>query len=129
MVTCINIIETNNKILSKLNEKKIFALAFGILITYLYNFKSESKLKNFGNNIIIITANRLGYSFYAIIESLINHCIITFRFVYSISAPTIIFSTFGFITFIIFINLLAYPNNEFPLKMLTKKLLKISKNN
>ena len=112
-----------------LNEKKIFALAFGILITYLYNFKSESKLKNFGNNIIIITANRLGYAFYAIIESLINHCIITFRFVYSISAPTIIFSTFGFITFIIFINLLAYPHNEFPLKMLTKKLLKISKNN
>jgi len=112
-----------------LNEKKIFALALGILITFLYNFKSESKLKNFGNNILIITINRLGYAFYSSIESLINHFIITFKFAYSISAPNIIFSTFGFISFIIFLNLLIYPYNEFSIKTLTKKLLKISKDN
>ena len=111
-----------------LNEKKYFALFFGILITYLYIFKSESKLKKFGNNIIIILVNRLGYAFYASIESLINHFIITYRFVYSLSGPNLLFSTFGFIVFITFINIFTYAYNDFPIKILTKKLLKISKN-
>ena len=112
-----------------LNEKKIFAIALGVLIIYLYNYKTESKLKNFGNNIIILTVNRLGYAFYASIESLINHFIITFQFVYSLSAPNIIFPTFGFISFILFLNLLVYPHNEFVIKILTKKILKIPNNN
>ena len=107
-----------------LNEKKIFALCFGILIGYLYIFKSESKLKTFGNNKIIITVNRLGYGFYASIESFINHIIISCRYIYSISAPNIIFSTFGFIILIIFINMIAYSLNDFPIRILCKKFLR-----
>jgi len=107
-----------------LNEKKIFSLAFGILISYLYIFKSESKLKTFGNNIIIITVNRLGYGFYASIESLINNIIISCRYNYSISAPNIIFSTFGFILLIISINIVAYFLNDYPIRILCKKFLR-----
>ena len=110
-----------------LNEKTIYTIAFVIFITHLYTYKNESKLKEFGNNIIIITFNRLGYGFYGLTEILINMIYSSFELNYSITAQNLLFIAYGIIFFLILSNLFLFVMNELPIKMLIKNYLHITK--
>lgn len=110
-----------------LNEKTIYSLAFGFFVTHLYTYKEESKLKEFGNDIIIIMANRIGYGFYAIMEVIINTMYSTFDLNYNISGQNLLFSSYSIIFFMLITNLFLFLMYELPIKMLTKKVLQIEK--
>ena len=83
-----------------LNEKTIFAIAFGIFLTNLYTYKTGSGLKQFGNNIIIIFFHRIGYDFYALIEIVIFMMYSSFGLNYSMSTSNLSFITFGIIFYV-----------------------------
>ena len=110
-----------------LNEKTIYSLAFGFFVTHLYTYKEESKLKEFGNDIIIIMTNRIGYGFYAIMEVIINTMYSTFDLNYNISGQNLLFSSYSIIFFMLMTNLFLFLMYELPIKMLTKKVLQIEK--
>ena len=96
-------------------------------MTHLYTYKEESKLKEFGNDIIIIMANRIGYGFYAIMEVIINTMYSTFDLNYNISGQNLLFSSYSIIFFMLMTNLFLFLMYELPIKMLTKKVLQIEK--
>ena len=108
-----------------LNEKTIFALALITLITHLYSYKNESKIKEFGNNILIIVFNRLGYGFYALLEILISIMYLSFELTYSIRAQNLLFAVYGIIFILVITNLFLFITNELPIKMLLKDFLRL----
>ena len=107
-----------------LNEKNIFSLIFGIMITILYTFKNEPFIKGITNNIIIILFNRVGYGYYALIEIMINYMYCYIELEIQLNSINILFVTLGIIFYILILNILFIILFEIPAKILMKKLLK-----
>ena len=110
-----------------LNEKKIFALAFGLFVTHLYIYKYESKLKEFGNDIVVISTNRIGYEFYALIETIVTTMYSSFGLNYNITAQNLLFVSYGIIFFLYFNSLVIFIAFQLPVKIIIKKILKLQK--
>ena len=108
-----------------LNEKLLFAFGFGFFITHLYTYKFESKLKDLGNNIIMISTNRIGYEFYALIEIMVIAMYSDFGLNYQINTINVTNFSFGIIFFVYFNSLLLFVSFQLPVKFLMKKLLKL----
>ena len=108
-----------------LNEKSVFALVFGLFLIVLYTFKNEAIVKGFCNNIAIIVFNRIAYGYYALIEIMINYMYCFIELEFQLNTTNIIFLTFGIIFYIMTLNIILIVCFEIPVKILTKKLLKL----
>ena len=106
-----------------LNEKSIFALLFGLLITIFYTFKNELIIKGFCNNIIVVLFNRVGYGYYAFIEIMVNYMYCFIELEIQLNSTFILFMTFGIIFYILVLNIILVAFFEVPAKFLTKKML------
>ena len=84
-----------------LNDKTAFAVSFGFFLIILYTYKSESNLKEFGNNIFIIFFHRIGYDFYCYIEIMIYIIYSVIGFNYSLTGQNLAFASIGIIFYII----------------------------
>ena len=95
-----------------LNEKSIYTVVFCILLIILYTFKTESNIKEFGNNIFIIYFHRIGYDFYCFIEIMIYLIYSILGLNYSLTGQNLSFITVGIIFYIMIYstisNLLVY---------------------
>jgi hypothetical protein len=106
-----------------LNEKSIFVVVFCILLIILYTFKTESNIKEFGNNIFVIFFHRIGYDFYCFIEIIIYLIYSILGLNYSLTGQNLSFIAFGIIFYIMIYatisNLLLY----IPVKHCLNKIL------
>jgi len=84
-----------------LNDKTAFAVSFGFFLIILYTYKSESNLKEFGNNIMIIFFHRIGYDFYCYIEIMVYIVYSVIGFNYSLTGQNLAFASIGIIFYII----------------------------
>ena len=112
-----------------LNEKSIFAITFSIFLINLYTYKTESGLKQFGNNIIIIFFHRISYDFYAFIEIMIFFMYNLFGLNYSMSNSNLPFITFGIIFYIMLYGTINNILSYIPLKYLLNRFLHPKNNN
>ena len=110
-----------------LNEKTFFSLSIGIFLAHLYTYKTESKLKNFGNNIFVIFFNRIGYVFYSIFEMMINLIYSSLGLNYSITNYNLSNITFGTIFHITVWSMFLMVIYYIPIKLLVNKLLRFKK--
>jgi hypothetical protein len=108
-----------------LNEKSVFAIMFGLMLITLYTFKNESVLKGFCNNIFIVVLNRIGYGYYSLIETLINHLYSFGELEIQLNPVNVIFILYGIIFFLVFNNILLVLLYEIPAKILTRQILQI----
>ena len=106
-----------------LNEKKVFAIFFGLFLLHLYLYKNESILKEFGNNIIVVSFNRVCFEFYALIEIIIYFMYSIFGLNYQITSYNVFFSSFGIIFFLYLLSSIFLVLFNLPIRMLTKKFL------
>ena len=106
-----------------LNEKKVFVFFFGLFLLHLYVYKKESILKEFGNNIIVVSLNRVCFEFYAFIDITIYFMYSIFGLNYQITPYNIFFVCFGIIFFVYLISLIDLAIVHLPIRMLTKKFL------
>ena len=111
-----------------LNEKSIYAIAFGVFLMNLYTYKTESGLKQFGNNIIIIFFHRISYDFYALTEIIIFIMYTLFGLNYSMSSSNLSFITFGIIFYIMVFGTINNLLLFIPLKYLLDRFLHPKKN-
>ena len=95
-----------------LNDKTAFAVSFGFFLIILYTYKSESNLKELGNNIFIIFFHRIGYDFYCYIEIMVYFVYSVIGFNYSLTGQNLTFASIGIIFYIILFsavnNILVY---------------------
>ena len=84
-----------------LNDKTAFAVTFGFFLIILYTYKTESNLKEFGNNIMIIFFHRIGYDFYCYIEIMVYIVYSVIGFNYSLTGQNLTFASIGIIFYII----------------------------
>jgi hypothetical protein len=108
-----------------LNEKSVFAIMFGLMLITLYTFKNESVLKGFCNNIFIVVLNRIGYGYYSLIETLINHLYSFGELEIQLNPVNVIFILYGIIFFLVLNNILLVLLYEIPAKILTRQILQI----
>ena len=106
-----------------LNEKTILIIFFGFFLTHLYTYKTESNLKNFGNNIIVIFFHRIGYEFYALIEIMIGIMYSNHGLNYSITGYNLSFISIGIIFVITIMSTINNVMYYIPMKYLFNKLL------
>ena len=106
-----------------LNEKKVFAIFFGLFLLHLYLYKNESILKEFGSNIIVVSFNRVCFEFYALIEIIIYFMYSIFGLNYQITSYNVFFSSFGIIFFLYLLSSIYLVLFNLPIRMLTKKFL------
>jgi len=95
-----------------LNDKSAFAVSFTFFLIVLYTYKTESNIKEFGNNIFIIYFHRIGYDFYCFIEIMIYLIYSILGLNYSLTGQNLSFITVGIIFYIMIYstvsNLLVY---------------------
>ena len=108
-----------------LNEKSVFAIMFGLMLITLYTFKNESVLKGFCNNIFIVVLNRIGYGYYSLIETFINHLYSFAELEIQLNPVNILFILYGIIFFLVLNNLFLVVLYEIPAKILTKQILQL----
>ena len=110
-----------------LNEKTVFAIAFGFFLLHLYVYKFESKIKEFGNDIVVISFCRIGYEFYSIIEIIINTMYSSFSLNFNLSMNNLFYFSYGIAFFIYMTSLVLFVSTQLPIKIITKKILKLEK--
>ena len=111
-----------------LNEKIIFALAFGIMLIVLYTFKNESIIKGISNNILFIIFNRIAYGYYSIIEIMINYIYCFIELEIQLSTVNFLYISYGIIFYIMILNIILTILNELPVKLLTKRIFQLNSN-
>ena len=84
-----------------LNDKSAFAISFTFFLIILYTYKTESNIKEFGNNIFIIFFHRIGYDFYCYIEIMVFIVYSTIGLNYSLTGQNLAFTSIGIIFYII----------------------------
>ena len=106
-----------------LNDKSAFAVTFSFFLIILYTYKTESNLKEFGNNIFIIFFHRIGYDFYCYIEIMVYLVYSAIGLNYSLTGQNLAFTSIGIIFYIIISaainNILLY----IPIKHLLYKIV------
>ena len=110
-----------------LNEKTVFAIFFGFFLLHLYIYKFESKIKEFGNDIVIISFYRVSYEFYALIDIIIITMYSSFGLNFNLSAPNLSYVSYGIVFFIYMASLVLFVCNQLPTKIIIKKILKLKK--
>ena len=73
----------------------------------------------------MISTNRIGYEFYALIEIMVIAMYSDFGLNYQISTINVTNFSFGIIFFVYFNSLLLFVSFQLPVKFLMKKLLKL----
>ena len=110
-----------------LNEKTIFAITFGFFLLHLYVYKYESKIKEFGNDIVVISFCRICYEFYSIIEIILNTMYSSFSLNFHPSSNNLFYFSYGIAFFIYMTSLILFVATQLPIKIITKEILKIQK--
>ena len=108
-----------------LNEKKIFIIFFGLMLIILYTFKNESFIKGICYNMIIILFNRIGYGYYALLETTINNFYCFLQLEILLNTLNIFFITLGMIFQNFIYNIVIILLFEIPTKFITKNILQI----
>ena len=94
---------------------------------HLYVYKYESKIKEFGNDIVVISFCRICYEFYSIIEIILNTMYSSFSLNFHPSSNNLFYFSYGIAFFIYMTSLILFVATQLPIKIITKEILKIQK--
>ena len=107
-----------------LNEKSVFCLVFLAFLIHLTTYKSDNKLKEFGNNTFFAFFNRMGYEIYAMTDIEIKIFYFLFDFNYTISSVNLIIVTIGAMCNILLFSIVLYVTIHLPIKIIVKRWLR-----
>ena len=109
-----------------LNEKNVFAFAFGLMIIIFYTFNESAVFKGFFDNIVFLLFNRSSFAYYSFIEITIYYIYCFVELEVQLNSANLLFITYGILFYILVANIVLIALFEIPSKVLIKKILHIN---